>query len=406
MTDPRKPTRPAGEEADAAQERAMLLEAPSTDPSAPAGGDTPGGDGVKYLTQRQLWWRRLRRSKLGLAGGAIVILLYLSAIFAGFLSPCSPNQQFITHIHAPPQLPKLFHEGQLHRPFVYATKAQLSEDGLERIYTMDTATPRPIRLLVRGEEAYKFVGLVPTTLRLFGTGGDASADAPWFPLGTDRMGRCQLSRILHGGRISLTIGLIGVAITTILGTVIGVASGYFGGVTDTLVQRLIELLMSFPAIPLWMALAAALPPDWSSLKVYFGIVTILSVVGWGGLARQVRGLVLATREADYIKAAKSAGATHRHVIFRHLVPSTYGYLIVIATLAIPATILGETALSFLGLGIRPPMTSWGVLLEEAQHVRVIVQFPWLLLPALPVLLTVVAFNFLGDALRDAINNER
>ncbi|MEM7627623.1 MAG: ABC transporter permease [Planctomycetota bacterium] len=395
MTDPPpEKTTPVG---DAAEERAMLLAA-----ATPA-ASTDSVDEVKYLTQRQLWWRRLRRSKLGMAGGTIVVLLYLSAIFAGFLSPYSPNEQFISHIHAPPQLPKLLHDGGLQRPFVYPTAAQLTEDGLERVYSMDTDAPRPIRFFVRGEESYKFIGLVPTTLRLFGTG---EADAPWFPLGTDRMGRCQLSRILHGGRISLTIGLIGVAITTILGTVIGVASGYFGGLTDTVVQRLIELLMSFPAIPLWMALAAALPPDWSSLKVYFGIVTILSVVGWGGLARQVRGLVLATREADYIKAAKSAGATHRHVIFKHLVPSTYGYLIVIATLAIPATILGETALSFLGLGIRPPMTSWGVLLEEAQHVRVIVQFPWLLLPALPVLLTVVAFNFLGDALRDAINQER
>lgn len=385
MTNPRKMTTPPGEGV--------------AEPEAAA------EDAVQYLTQRQLWWRRLRRSKLGLAGGVIVILLYLSAIFAGFLSPHGPNQQFISHIHSPPQLPKLISDDGLHLPFVYATQASLTEDGLERVYTMDRTTRHTIRLFVRGEETYKLLGLIPTKVRLFGVAGDESK-AEWFPLGTDRMGRCQLSRILHGGRISLTIGLIGVAITTVLGTVIGVVSGYFGGVIDIFIQRVIELLMSFPAIPLWMALAAALPPDWSPIHVYFGIVTILSVVGWGGLARQVRGLVLATREADYIKAAKSAGAGHRTVIFKHLVPSTYGYLIVIATLAIPATILGETALSFLGLGIRPPMVSWGVLLEEAQRVRVIVQFPWLLLPAVPVLLTVVAFNFLGDALRDAIAGGR
>jgi peptide/nickel transport system permease protein len=199
---------------------------------------------------------------------------------------------------------------------------------------------------------------------------------------------------------------VGVIITTILGTIIGTLSGFFGGWVDALIQRSIELLMAFPGIPLWMALAAALPAHWSGLKVYFGIITILSLIGWGGLARQVRGLVLSYREADYVKAAVSFGARRRYIIFRHLIPACYGYLIVIATLAIPGTILGETALSFLGLGIRPPMTSWGVLLEEAQHIRVIVQFPWLLLPAIPVLLTVVSFNFLGDALRDALTPEK
>ncbi len=356
---------------------------------------------VGYLTQGQLAWRRFKKSKLGVTGGVLVVLLYLSALFADFLSMHHYTTSFDQRVHVPPQMPHLFDtEGKLHAPFVYDYVLTYSEDRLQRIYTFDTAKRYPIRLFARGER-YKLLGLFKTDVHLIGVSG-----TEWFPLGTDRLGRDLLSRIFYGGRISLTIGLIGVIITTVLGTLIGAISGFFGGWIDALIQRTIELLMSFPGIPLWMALAAAFPPHWSGLKVYFGIITILSIIGWGGLARQIRGLVLSYREADYIKAAASFGASRGYIIVRHLIPACYGYLIVIATLAIPGTILGETALSFLGLGIRPPMTSWGVLLEEAQHVRVIVQFPWLLLPAIPVLLTVVSFNFLGDALRDAITPEK
>ena len=366
-------------------------------------GDAAGeaaGTGVGYLTQGELAWRRFRKSRLGLCGGILVILLYLSALFADFLSPYHYTTSFDQRVHVPPQMLRIHDAEGFHAPFVYDVQLTYSEDRLERIYIIDTTQRHPVRFFCRGEP-YKLLGFIPCDIHLFGVEG-----VTWFPLGTDRLGRDLLSRILHGGRISLTIGLVGVIITTLLGAIIGAISGYFGGWIDALIQRTIEVLMSFPGIPLWMALAAAFPPHWSGLKVYFGIITILSIIGWGGLARQVRGLVLSYREADYIRAAASFGASRRYIIFRHLIPACYGYLIVIATLAIPGTILGETALSFLGLGIRPPMTSWGVLLEEAQHIRVIVQFPWLLLPAIPVLLTVVSFNFLGDALRDAITPEK
>jgi peptide/nickel transport system permease protein len=239
------------------------------------------------------------------------------------------------------------------------------------------------------------LGFIPGRLHLLGS------DGPMYLLGTDRMGRDLLSRMIYGGRVSLTIGLVGVFLSILLGSILGTASGYRGGITDVAIQRVIELLSAFPTVPLWMALAAALPPQWSGLQVYFGITIILSLLGWGGLARQVRGKILAVRDNDFVTAAKSAGAGHWHILWRHLLPTAYSHIIVIATLSVPGMILGETALSFLGLGIRPPLTSWGVLLEEAQRVTVVLHYPWLLFPAIPVIVTVVAYNFVGDALRDA-----
>jgi peptide/nickel transport system permease protein len=347
-------------------------------------------DPLGALSYRQLVWRRFRKSRLGLVGGAILLLFYVVAIFAEFFAPFHYTTDNIRLRYVPPQ-PVRFGPGGLH---VHGLKQTRDTETLEIVFRQDPDQRHPVRFFHRGD-SYRMFGLIRSNLHLIGSNG------PLFLFGTDRMGRDLLSRIIYGARVSLTVGLIGVILSLLIGSTLGTASGYWGGAVDTAVQRLIELLAAFPAIPLWMALAAALPPTWSSIQVYFMITVILSLIAWGGLARQVRGKVLATREADFVLAARSVGAGPAHIIFRHLLPTCYSHIIVIATLAIPGMILGETALSFLGLGIRPPMTSWGVLLEEAQRVTVVLHYPWLLIPALPVLTVVIAFNFLGDALRDA-----
>lgn len=343
---------------------------------------------------RQIW-RRFRRSRLGMAGLAILMALYGAVLFAEFIAPYHYTTGFTEYVHAPPQRVHLGGAGLGFRPYVCDMTRGYAAQGLLRVYSPDRAKPIAIHFLVPGEP-YRLWGLIPARRHLFG-----SPDGPVALLGFDRMGRDLLSRTIYGARISMTIGLLGVVLSIVLGSVLGTVSGYYGGWIDHLIQRFIELLASFPSIPLWMALAAALPPEWSSVKVYFGITVILSVLGWGGLARQLRGIVLAYREQDFVMAARCAGASDGHIIFRHLVPGCTSHILVIATLSVPGMILGETALSFLGLGIRAPMTSWGVLLEEAQHIRVLTQYPWLVLPAVPVLLAVLGFNFVGDALRDA-----
>ncbi len=335
------------------------------------------------LSYRQLIWRRFRKSRMGLIAGAILIVFYVIAIGAPFFAPYHYNAINIRLRHVPPQkLHFSFDKGV----YVYNLQSTRNPETLELEFTQDPTKTDPVRLFYKDADGKR---------HLFGS------DGPMFLLGTDRMGRDLLSRILYGGRVSMTVGLIGVFLSLILGSILGTISGYWGGWVDNLIQRFIELLAAFPSIPLWMALGAALPPGWSSIQVYFGITLILSLIGWGGLARQVRGKVLAYREQDFVMAARAAGSGHWHIITRHLLPGCYSHIIVIATLMIPGMILGETALSFLGLGIRPPMTSWGVLLEEAQRVTVLLHYPWLLFPAIPVLIVVISFNFLGDALRDA-----
>jgi peptide/nickel transport system permease protein len=343
----------------------------------------PDAADLGVLSYRQLIWRRFRKRKLALFCGAVLAVFYIVALGAPFFAPYHYNAVSTRLRHVPPQRLRFSFAQGTH---VYGLKAVRNETTLEIEFTPDPEQVHPVRWFARGADG---------RLHLF------TSDGPLFLLGTDRMGRDLLSRIIYGARVSLTVGLVGVFLSLVLGSLLGTISGYFGGWVDIGIQRVIEILAAFPSIPLWMALAAALPPGWSSIQVYFGITVILSLVGWGGLARQVRGKVLAYREQDFVMAARAANASHWHIITRHLLPGCYSHIIVISTLAIPGMILGETALSFLGLGIRPPMTSWGVLLEEAQRVTVLLHYPWLLFPALPVLIVVIAFNFLGDALRDA-----
>ncbi len=338
---------------------------------------------IGQLSYRQLIWRRFRKNRMGLIASGLLLFFYIVAIGADFFAPYHYNEINMRFRHVPPQP---LHFSTTDGIYVYGLKSTRNPETLELEFTRDTTQRHPVKFLFKDAGGRR---------HFFSSAG------PMFLFGTDRMGRDLLSRMIYGGRVSMTLGLVGVFLSIILGSILGTISGYWGGWVDNLIQRIIEILSAFPNIPLWMALGAALPPGWSSIQTYFGITIILSIIGWGGLARQVRGKVLAYRESDFVMAALAAGAGHWHIITRHLLPGCYSHIIVIATLAIPGMILGETALSFLGLGIRPPMTSWGVLLEEAQRVTVLLHYPWLIFPAVPVLVVVIAFNFLGDALRDA-----
>ena len=346
-------------------------------------------------SQWQLMWRKLRRHRLALVGATVLALLYLVAIFAEFFAPHDLFQRHNDFINAPPQRVRVLDEGRVRLPFVYPLVQTRNEVTLRREYTADTTRRLTLALFVRGDP-YKLWGIFRTDVHFFGTrGGEA------FLLGTDRLGRDMLSRVIHGARISLSIGLLGVFISFVLGCILGGISGYYGGTPDLIVQRAIEFILSIPTIPLWMALSAALPANWPALRVYFAITVILALQGWAGLARVVRGKLLELREEDFVMAARIAGEGAGDIIRRHLLTSFMSYLIVNITLAIPGMILGETALSFLGLGLRPPVVSWGVLLKDAQNFRTVSIHPWLLIPGIFVVVTVLMFNFLGDGLRDA-----
>jgi peptide/nickel transport system permease protein len=344
-------------------------------------------------SQWQLMWRKFVRNKVAIIGGVIILLYYLTALFAGFVAPYTLSTRFIKYIYMPPQRVHLFHDGKF-QPYVYDVDLEVDEN-LRKIYTPNPDVIIPIRFFARGEP-YKLFGLIETDVHLFLT-----PEGIISLLGTDRQGRDMFSRVLYGSQVSLTIGLLGVLMSLTFGSVLGIASGYYGGWIDELIQRLIELVRSFPAIPLWMALSAAVPPHWPPLRTYFVVTLILSVIGWTWLARQLRGKVLAMRNEEFILAAKLSGASDARIIFRHLVPATFSHIIVVSTLAMPAMILAETALSFLGLGLRPPITSWGVLLKEVQNLQSIALYPWVFTPALAIAIAILAFNFLGDGLRDA-----
>ena len=357
---------------------------------------TPEQERFYRASQWRLMWMRFRRHKVAVASGALLLALYVIILFCEFLAPYALDSRHTDFIYAPPQRVRMMDEHGFRAPFVLGYDYRLDMTKLHRIYTPDPATQHPVRWFCHGD-SYKFWGYIPGDVHL----ACAAEGGTLFLLGTDRLGRDLLSRIIYGARISLTVGLIGVIVSFTLGILIGGIAGYYGGWTDILIQRGIEVIQSFPHLPLWMALSAILPVTWSPILVYFGITMILGMIEWTHLARAVRSKLLSLREEDFCTAAVLMGATPARIIGRHLLPSFMSHLIASATLVIPGMILGETALSFLGLGLRPPITSWGVLLNEAQNISVVALYPWLMLPVVPVILTVLAFNFFGDGLRDA-----
>ena len=313
---------------------------------------------IFMASQWRMMWARFKRHKLAVWSGALLALIYFSVLISEFIAPYNMNTRHTDHIFAPPQSVNIFHEGEIRAPFTYGLKYTLNMENLKREYGENRSKVNSIRFLCLGDK-YKFWGMIEMRFHLVcpPKGGTL------FLLGTDRLGRDMFSRIVMGTRISLTVGLIGLAISFMLGMFFGGLAGYYGGWVDNITQRVIEVIRSFPELPLWMALSAALPVTWSPILIYFGITIILGLLDWTGLARAVRSKLLSVREEDFVSAARLMGAKPRRIIWRHMMPSFMSHLIASATLSIPAMILGETALSFLGLGLRPPITSWGVLLR-------------------------------------------
>ena len=357
---------------------------------------TPEQSKVFQASQLRLMWWKFRKHRLALISGIFLAVLYSGILICEFLAPYNLHTRNMDYIYSPPQQVHLFHNGEFIGPFVYGRQMMLDMDTLKRNYIDKQDDVQRLRFFCKGD-SYQFWGLIE---------GDRHFVCPaengqLFLAGTDRLGRDVLSRMIYGARISLTIGLVGISFSFLLGIVIGGLAGYHGGIFDLIVQRIIEVLQSIPSIPLWLALAAIMPITWSPILIYFGITVILGLIHWTGLARAVRSKLLALREEDYVLAAQLMGASSSRIIGRHLIPGFMSHLIATATISIPGMILGETALSFLGLGLRAPTTSWGILLTEARSVSVIAFYPWLLLPMLPVILVIMAFNFFGDGLRDA-----
>jgi peptide/nickel transport system permease protein len=375
----------------------------STDPFDPQSAVrlTPEQERFYLASQWKLMWWKFKRHRVAVASGIILLLMYGSTLVTEVLAPYNLHTRNTDFIYASPQSVHLFHDGSFLGPFVYEQTKTLDMKTLRRNYAEDRAKPHQLRFFCSGD-SYRFWNLFDASFHLV----CPPQGATLFLLGTDRLGRDVLSRILYGARISLTIGLLGIAISFALGLVIGGLAGYYGGWVDMTVQRLIEIIRSFPELPLWMALSAVLPVTWSPILIYFGITGILALLDWTGLARAVRSKLLALREEDYTTAARLMGAKPSRIIGRHLLPGFMSHLIASATLSIPGMILGETALSFLGIGLRPPITSWGVLLNEAQNINVVALYPWLMLPVVPVIVVILAFNFFGDGLRDAADPYR
>ena len=353
---------------------------------------------IFVASPRQLMWWRFRRHRMALLSGVVLILLYLVALTWEFLAPYNPLRHEVQSAYAPPQGMQFFDEEGFHfPPFVYGLKGERDPETFRKIYEVDKTAKHPIKFMVQGDP-YKFWGFIESDLHLFGLEDN---EGTVFLLGADRLGRDVLSRLLAATRISASIGLVGVIVSFVLGVLIGGISGYYGGTADIAIQRVIEFIRAMPSIPLWLALSAAIPKDWPVTRVYFAITIILSLIGWTGLARVVRGRFLSLREEDFVQAARFAGASEGRIIVRHMTPSFLSHIIASVTLAVPSMILSETSLSFLGLGMRPPALSWGVLLREAQNLQAVALAPWLLAPGLLVVIAVLAFNFVGDGLRDA-----
>jgi len=350
----------------------------------------------------RLIWHKFARNRLAVASGLVILFLYLVALFAEFLAPTLPSTANTRLANAPPQQIRLFvtdaDGARRFLPHVTGYTMTVDQASLRRTYVVDPEKVVPIGFFVKGAP-YTMWGLIPMERRLV---GPLAATDTMFLMGTDRLGRDLFSRLIYGTRISMSIGLLGVCLSLVLGVTLGALSGYYGGWVDLSVQRLIEVISSMPTIPLWLGLAAAIPLTWSPLTVYFLITLIVSLFGWTGLAREVRGRFFALRTEDFVTAARLDGSTDRRVIFRHILPSLTSHILAVVTLALPTMIVAETALSFLGIGLKAPIVSWGVLLQEAQNVRTIALAPWQLVwPAAAVAVTVLAYNFLGDGLRDA-----
>jgi peptide/nickel transport system permease protein len=377
------------------------------EPAAPNSSIPDAEAKILVASQWTLMWRKFRKHRLAMVGGTVTILIYLVVLFAEFLAPF-PDAAFSSQYpYAPPQPLHLFERtpgGLRFSPYVNGYSVSVNQEALKREFVVDRESKIPVRLFVHGTP-YKLLGLFETDRHLIGP-AEYDQDplrivTPMYLLGADRMGRDVLSRIIHGTRISMTLGLVGVAVSFVIGLTLGGLSGFYGGWVDNAIQRVIELLRSIPTTPLWMGLAAALPSSWTPLQVFFGITILLSLIGWTGLARVVRGRFLALRTEDFVMSARLDGNSTLRIIRVHMIPSFASHIIASLTLAIPGMILAETALSFLGLGLRPPIVSWGVLLKEAQNIRAVATAPWLLLPGVAVIIAVLALNFLGDGLRDA-----
>jgi len=374
-----------------------LSEAPQSIPTPQAVGLREVEAQIFVAPQWKLVWWKFRKHKMAMLSGIVLILIYLVALFADFLAPFDPSLTNSTYLYVPPQAIQFdFGQGKP-GAYVYGVASTVDPVALRREFTIDKSQVIPLKFWVRSWP-YKLLGIFKTDIHLFGPADPTQAA---YLLGADRLGRDLLSRMIMGTRISMSIGLVGVFFSLVLGIFLGGISGYFGGSWDQLIQRTIDFLRSIPSIPLWMGLAAAMPLHWPAQRVYFAITVILSLIGWTSLARVVRGRFLSLREEDFVTAARLDGASQWRLIFRHMLPAFTSHIIASITLAIPGMILSETSLSFLGLGLREPVVSWGVLLQDAQDIRSIATAPWLLVPAIAVVISVLALNFLGDGLRDA-----